>query len=80
MSGNELKPHRIRYHLERRAPDFEAKLAQVLCVYHQVALAQAQGESACESVAYLSYDVERGIPAVENLAPDLLAAAREVSS
>jgi transposase len=77
LSENELKPHRIRYYLERRDPDFDAKMAQVLCVYHQVALAQAQGESACELVAYLSYDEKPGIQAIENLAPDLLPVAGE---
>jgi transposase len=77
LSEHELKPHRIRYYLERRDPDFEAKVAQVLCVYHQVALAQAEGASACELVAYLSYDEKPGIQAIENLAPDRLPVAGE---
>ncbi|MBM3190803.1 MAG: IS630 family transposase [Chloroflexi bacterium] len=77
LSEHELKPHRIRYYLERRDPDFDAKMAQVLCIYHQVALARAQSESACELVAYLSYDEKPGIQAIENLAPDLLPVAGE---
>jgi transposase len=47
LSEHELKPHRIRYYLERRDPNFDERMAQVLCVYHEVALAQAHGESAC---------------------------------
>jgi transposase len=77
LSANELKPHRIRYYLERRDPDFETKMAQVLCIYHQVALAQARADSESELVAYLSYDEKPGIQAIENLAPDLLPVAGE---
>jgi transposase len=31
-----VKPHKVRYYLERRDPDFAQKMAQVLCVYRQV--------------------------------------------
>jgi hypothetical protein len=77
LSEHELKPHRIRYYWQRQDPDFEKKMAQVLPVYQQVALAQAQGESACELVAYLSYDEKPGIQAIEDLAPDLLPVAED---
>ena len=33
-----VKPHKVRYYLERRDADFEAKMAEVLCVYREVAL------------------------------------------
>jgi hypothetical protein len=29
-----VKPHKVRYYLERRDPEFKAKMAQVLCVSH----------------------------------------------
>lgn len=77
LSENELKPHRIQYYLERRDPDFETKMAQVLCIYHQVALARAGAETDSELVAWLSYDEKPGIQAIENLAPDLLPVAGE---
>ena len=72
LSQRELKPHRIRYYLERRDPDFDEKMAQVLCVYQEVALAQVQDDPDAELIAYLSYDEKPGIQAIENLAPDLL--------
>jgi hypothetical protein len=72
LSQRDLKPHRIRYYLERRDPDFDEKMAQVLCVYHEVALAQVQDDADAELIAYLSYDEKPGIQALENLAPDLL--------
>src|SRR3954470_22267512 len=34
----DVKPHKVRYYLERRDPDFAEKMAQVLCVYRQVKL------------------------------------------
>ena len=30
-----VKPHKVRYYLERRDPDFAEKMAEVLCVYRQ---------------------------------------------
>ena len=32
----EVKPHKVRYYLERRDAEFEQKMAQVLCVYREV--------------------------------------------
>ena len=29
----EIKPHKVRYYLERRDAEFEQKMAEVLCVY-----------------------------------------------
>ena len=33
LAEQEVKPHKVRYYLERRDPAFEAKMAEVLCVY-----------------------------------------------
>jgi hypothetical protein len=38
LNEQEITPHKVRYDLERRDPDFKAKMAQVLCVYHEVKL------------------------------------------
>jgi transposase len=35
LDENEIKPHRIRYYLERRDPDFEEKMKEVLIVYKE---------------------------------------------
>jgi transposase len=77
LSENDLKPHRIRYYLERRDPDFDVKMAQVLIVYQQVALALAEGREPTELTAHLSYDEKPGVQAIENLAPDLPPVAGE---
>jgi len=71
LTEGEVQPHRIRYYLERRDPDFDLKMAQVLCVYHEVALLRQEGAPDAPLVAYLSFDEKPGIQALENLAPDL---------
>ena len=36
LNEREIKPHRVRYYLERRDPEFKQKMAEVLCVYREV--------------------------------------------
>jgi transposase len=38
LAAHDVKPHKVRYYLERRDPDFEPKMAEVLCVYREVAM------------------------------------------
>ena len=38
LKGQELQPHKVRYYLERRDPEFERKMREVLLVYREVAL------------------------------------------
>jgi hypothetical protein len=32
LNEQEIKPHKVRYYLERRDPEFKQKMAEVLCV------------------------------------------------
>ena len=70
LAAHEIKPHKIRYYLERRDDEFDAKMAEVLCVYREVAVLK---ESAADpaAVAFVSYDEKPGIQAIGNTAPDL---------
>ena len=36
LGQEEIKPRKMRYHLERRDAEFEQKMAEVLCVYREV--------------------------------------------
>jgi hypothetical protein len=36
LAAPEVKPHKLRYYLERRDPDFDAKMAEVVSVYLEV--------------------------------------------
>jgi len=38
VNEQEIKPHRVRYCLERRDPELKQKMAEVLCVYREVKL------------------------------------------
>ncbi len=38
LNEQEIKPHKVRYDLERRDPEFKQKMAEVLCVYREVRL------------------------------------------
>lgn len=69
----EVKPHKVRYYLERRDAEFEQKMAQVLCVYREVEVlkkAAARSEKSSK-VAIVSYDEKPGIQAIATTAPDL---------
>ena len=42
LDQEDVKPHKVRYYLERRDPDFAEKMAEVLCVYRQVGTLHAR--------------------------------------
>jgi len=71
LSANQVRPHKIQYYLERRDPEFDAKMVQVLHVYNEVAIWREKGAPQPDLVAVLSYDEKPGIQAIQNTAPDL---------
>jgi transposase len=74
LNQQELKPHKVRYYLERRDAAFEAKMAEVLCVYREVAIlkqAAATSKQQAQAVAIVSYDEKPGIQAIATTAQDL---------
>ena len=70
LASQEVKPHKIRYYLERRDEAFEPKMADVLCVYREVAILR-ESKADDTKVAIISYDEKPGIQAIGNTAPDL---------
>jgi transposase len=72
LNRQAVKAHKVRYYLERRDAEFEEKMAQVLCVYREVALLkEAAAKEESKPVAVVSYDEKPGIQAIANTAPDL---------
>src|SRR6202051_3840018 len=73
LSQEEVKPHKVRYYLERRDAEFEQKMAEVLCVYREVQILKkaAKSKKPGKSVAIVSYDEKPGIQAIATTAPDL---------
>lgn len=70
LDRHEVHPHKVRYYLERRDEAFERKMAEVLCVYREVAVLH-ESEGAPPNVAIISYDEKPGIQAIGSTAPDL---------
>jgi transposase len=70
LARHDVKPHKVRYYLERRDAAFETKMADVLCVYREVAVLRAS-DAAETDIAIISYDEKPGIQAIGNTAPDL---------
>lgn len=71
LVGGNIKPHKISYYCEKRDPDFEARMADVLCVYKEVEIVNKQAETDRTSVT-VSYDEKPGIQAIRNIAAQLL--------
>jgi len=72
LEGHPIRPHKIAYYLERRDPDFEQKMVDILCRYQEV---NAQNETAqlgeIPSIITVSVDEKPGVQAIKNIAPDI---------
>ena len=79
LAGQPLHPEKIRYYLEKRDPKFEEKMANVLLVYQQVALANERRQPSDRPlpVVTVSVDEKPGLQAIANTAPDLPPVAGE---
>jgi transposase len=79
LSENEIKPHKIRYYLERRDPKFEEKMIDILHVYKDVEMINQAPQEARES-ATISFDEKPGIQAIKNISAQLQPVPGEYSS
>jgi transposase len=73
LAAQPLQPHKVTYYMERRDPDFETKMREVLLVYQEVELQnQRQPPSAdpLPKVITVSVDEKPGVQAIANTAPD----------
>jgi transposase len=73
LAEQPLHPEKVRYYLERRDPDFDAKMRDVLLVYQEVALQnekRANGE-APTNIITVSVDEKPGLQAIATTSPDL---------
>jgi len=73
LDDHDIKPHKIRYYLERRDPDFDRKMHEVLMVYREVSI-HAEGatdESRPDPIYTVSVDEKPGVQALGLTAPDL---------
>ncbi|MCK4690733.1 MAG: IS630 family transposase [Desulfuromonadales bacterium] len=70
LSKSNIKPHKISYYLERKDPDFDAKMANVLYVYKEVEILNASKDE--RTSVTVSYDEKPGIQAIKNIAAELM--------
>jgi hypothetical protein len=82
LAAQELQPHKVRYYLERRDPDFEARMREVLLIYKEVAMENetAAGTGQRPGMVTVSIDEKPGVQAIGNTAPDLPPAPRKYST
>jgi transposase len=67
-----LRPHKIKYYLERRDPEFERKMKEVLIVYREVAeLAQSPLPTGTPRTVTVSVDEKPGVQALATTSADL---------
>ena len=66
-----IKPHKIEYYCEKRDPDFEEKMQNVLVFYRDVELGATKDDGTV--VHMLSYDEKPGIQAISLTSDDLPA-------
>ena len=73
LNQAKIKPHKIRYYLERRDEEFERKVEEVLMVYQEVNIQNEQSGDTGQrpDVITVSVDEKSGIQAIANVAPDL---------
>ena len=72
LAEQHLQPHKVKYYLERRDPEFESKMKEVLMVYQEVQLQnEANPAAGARSVITVSIDEKPGVQAIANTAPDL---------
>jgi transposase len=75
LDEHPIRPHKMAYYLEQRDPDFDQKMADVLCVYKEVNLQNETPEPVeVLPIITVSVDEKPGVQAIKNIAPDIMPA------
>ncbi len=82
LDEHDIKPHRIKYYLEKKDPEFDRKMQEVLMVYREIHLyKQGTVPSGRTAPVYtVSVDEKPGIQALGLVAPDLPPVPGKASS
>ena len=77
LQAQTLRPHKVTYYLERRDPNFQPKMKDVLLVYQEVALQNEAVKNGAPQpiVITVSVDEKPGVQAIGNTASDLAPVA-----
>jgi transposase len=72
LTENPVRPHKVAYYLERRDPEFDRKMQEILMVYQDVNMVNASGGPAPDSGRYtVCIDEKPSVQALGRTAPDL---------
>ena len=72
LKSQTLQPHKIKYYMERRDPQFDEKMREILLVYQEVNLQNdAVAGHEIPAVITVSVDEKPGVQAIAHTAPDL---------
>jgi transposase len=71
LSHGNIKPHKVSYYLEKRDPEFDLKMANILQVYKEIAIINEVPQDENRKATTISYDEKPGIQAIKNIAPQL---------
>lgn len=82
LKAQPLQPHKVKYYLERRDPEFERKMHDILIVYREVNFQNATGTTCpvAPKMVTVSVDEKPGVQAIKNIAKDLAPVAGEYST
>jgi len=73
LTAGEVRPHKVRYYVQRRDPEFERKMVEVVHVYKDVEIVNAklvEGTLTEPPTVTISYDEKPGIQALATTTPD----------
>jgi transposase len=70
INDRDVKPHLIKYYLERRDPEFDSKQANVISTYKKAEIARENNDTQEKGEVFISYDEKPGIQAIKNIYPD----------
>jgi transposase len=73
LKSQTLQPHKIKYYMERRDPQFDEKMRDILLVYQEVNVQNGAITTTKEAFAIVTVSVDEkpGIQAIANTSPDL---------
>jgi transposase len=72
LDQHPLRPHKMAYYMERRDPEFERKMQDVLMVYKEVNLTNdSLSDGDVPDIITVSIDEKPGVQALRNIAPEI---------
>lgn len=77
LKAQPLQPHKVKYYMERRDPDFDSKMQDVLMVYQEVNFQNDAETLSTETpkTVTVSVDEKPGVQAIKNITQDLAPVA-----